>query len=118
MAMASICYGCTMRRRHLRHQWLPRFEMRILITGGAGFIGSALTRRLASQSHSLVVLDTLSEQIHGADVSFSPALLEAAECVRGDVRNHELLARLIVDVDAVVHLAAETGTGQSMYALR
>lgn len=92
--------------------------MKILITGGAGFIGSATAAKLAAAGHEITVLDTLSEQIHGVDPERSPThrkASEAAQVVRGDVRDRDLMFDLVPRFDAVLHLAAETGTGQSMY---
>lgn len=90
--------------------------MNILITGGAGFIGSRLAAKLAGQGASITVLDTLSPQIHGG-ADFPASLEKIARCVRGDVCDHDLVSKLLNDADVVVHLAAETGTGQSMYAV-
>lgn len=92
--------------------------MKVLITGGAGFIGSRLAMRLARDGASVTVLDNLSPQIHGPGAAFAPALREAAECIRGDVCDPAALAPAIGGQEAIVHLAAETGTGQSMYAVR
>lgn len=92
--------------------------MHVLITGGAGFIGSRTAHQLAAVGHDVVVLDNLSEQIHGADVEKSPTLVDVrkvARVVHGDVRDAELVGTLVGQADAVLHLAAETGTGQSMY---
>jgi dTDP-L-rhamnose 4-epimerase len=91
--------------------------MNILITGGAGFIGSRLALKLAAAGHVVTVLDTLSPQIHGTDATFAPALAAAAHCVQGSVCDKTLLAGLLGAQEAIVHLAAETGTGQSMYAV-
>lgn len=91
--------------------------MNILITGGAGFIGSRLALKLAAAGHTVTVLDTLSPQIHGPDATFSPALAAAAKCVQGSVCDKTLLAGLLGTQEVIVHLAAETGTGQSMYAV-
>ncbi len=91
--------------------------MNVLITGGAGFIGSRLAARLAGQGAHVTVLDPLSEQIHGAAADFPEPLAAVARCVRGDVRDGRLVAELISDQTVIVHLAAETGTGQSMYAV-
>lgn len=94
--------------------------MRILITGGAGFIGSRLALSLVKAGHTVRVLDNLHPQIHGADGAQSPLLAsirDVVEFVRGDVRSREDVRRSLAGVDAVVHLAAETGTGQSMYAI-
>lgn len=92
--------------------------MRILITGGAGFIGSRTAAQLSAAGHDVTLLDNLSPQIHGSDPEQSPiyrAAAEAAEIVVGDVRDRELMFRMVPTFDAVLHLAAETGTGQSMY---
>ena len=92
--------------------------LRVLITGGAGFIGSRTAQQLAGAGHSATLLDNLSPQIHGADPAASPiyrAAAAAGEIVVGDVRDRELMFRLVPTFDAVLHLAAETGTGQSMY---
>ncbi len=87
----------------------------ILITGGAGFIGLHLTRLALAAGHSVRILDNLSPQIHGENVSFVPPA--GAEFVHGDVTVRSDLERALQGVDTVVHLAAETGTGQSMYEI-
>ncbi len=90
---------------------------RILITGGAGFIGSHLVQRLYSEGHSTVVLDNLSPQIHGKvgkSATFS-AIEGKCEFIKGDVQNRDDWHRALQGVEQVIHLAAETGTGQSMY---
>lgn len=92
--------------------------MNILITGGAGFIGSRLAKAMHAQGHEVTVLDSLTRQVHGPDAQFDPALRQFARCVRGDVRDRALLADAIAGQEVIVHLAAETGTGQSMYAVR
>jgi dTDP-L-rhamnose 4-epimerase len=96
--------------------------MRILITGGAGFIGSNLALRLAGEGHTITVLDSLSPQIHGADPEQTSPLLASilphVRFVRGSVCDETVVAECIRDQEAVVHLAAETGTGQSMYEIR
>ena len=87
----------------------------ILITGGAGFIGRHLTRLALAAGHKVVILDSLSPQIHGSDATFEPPA--GALFIRGDVTVRADLERALEDVDTVVHLAAETGTGQSMYEI-
>lgn len=90
----------------------------ILVTGGAGFIGSRLSLRLASSGKRVRVLDNLSPQIHGDDAVMPQALLEAnIECVRGSVTNRKDWESALDGVSHVAHLAAETGTGQSMYEI-
>jgi dTDP-L-rhamnose 4-epimerase len=87
--------------------------MRILVTGGAGFIGSFVVDRLLAAGHTVRVLDNLDPQVHPEG---APAYLAAeAELVRGDVRDHGLLERTVADADAVVHAAAAVGVGQSLY---
>ena len=87
----------------------------ILITGGAGFIGTHLTRRALDAGYSVRILDNLSRQIHGADADFEPPA--GADFVRGDVSVREDWQKALAGMDTVVHLAAETGTGQSMYEI-
>jgi dTDP-L-rhamnose 4-epimerase len=88
---------------------------RILITGGAGFIGSHLADHLLARGHAIRALDCLSPQVHGPDAS-RPAYLDPdVELVVGDVRDPEAVRRALKGVDEVVHLAAAVGVGQSMY---
>jgi dTDP-L-rhamnose 4-epimerase len=88
---------------------------RVLITGGAGFIGSHVADLLLSSGYAVRVLDSLVEQVHGPSPS-RPAYLSAdAELIVGDIRDREALASGLRDVDAVIHLAASVGVGQSMY---
>jgi dTDP-L-rhamnose 4-epimerase len=94
--------------------------MNILITGGAGFIGSSLSIKLISLNHTVTVLDNLSPQIHGHNPENSNLYLQIKDKVnfiKGDVRNIEDWKKALHNQDAVVHLAAETGTGQSMYEI-
>ena len=86
----------------------------VLITGGAGFIGSHLVDELLRAGHAVRVLDSLVEQVHGD--SQRPEYLAAdAELIAGDVRNAEVVRGALEGVDSVVHLAARVGVGQSMY---
>jgi dTDP-L-rhamnose 4-epimerase len=93
--------------------------MNILVTGGAGFIGSRLALKLADEGHNVVVYDNLSPQIHGTDPdSQSPllcSLLGKVEIIRASVNDRSAFAFAIAQADSIVHFAAETGTGQSMY---
>jgi dTDP-L-rhamnose 4-epimerase len=88
---------------------------RVLITGGAGFIGCHLTKALLAGGHSVRVLDSLIDQVHGGRPG-NP-MLRHVELIKGDIRDRTMVARAVQGVDAVVHLAAEVGVGQSMYAV-
>lgn len=87
----------------------------VLITGGAGFIGRHVTQLLLDNGYTVRILDPLIEQVHQGQ---RPAdLPPAAELIVGDVRDRSALSRGLEKVDAVIHLAAEVGVGQSMYAV-
>ncbi|MFO7562036.1 MAG: SDR family NAD(P)-dependent oxidoreductase [Enhygromyxa sp.] len=88
---------------------------RILITGGAGFVGSHLADELINRGYEVRALDNLSEQVHGSTTERPAYLADALELIVGDVRDRDALTRALDQVDAVVHLAAAVGVGQSMY---
>lgn len=87
----------------------------VLITGGAGFIGSHLADELLSHGYRVRVLDNLTPQVHGDDVVRPRYLHPDIELVVGDVRDRDLVRRSLKGIDAVYHLAAMVGVGQSMY---
>lgn len=89
---------------------------RVLITGGAGFIGRNIARALLARDCEVVVLDALIEQVHVNGRS-SLAIPRGVRLLQGDVRDEAAVARALVGIDSVVHLAAEVGVGQSMYAI-
>jgi len=88
----------------------------ILITGGAGFIGQHLSRKLLSQGHSIRVIDNFNSQVHST-TKLPTDLAEDIDLVRDDIRNVAALKKALTGVNRIVHLAAETGTGQSMYEI-
>lgn len=95
---------------------------KILITGGAGFIGSNLALALLKKGHQITVLDNLSEQIHGKipekTSSLYLSIKDKVHFIKGTVACRETLQKAIADNTVIVHLAAETGTGQSMYEIQ
>ncbi len=89
--------------------------MKVLITGGAGFIGTHLTRRLIKEGYEVTILDNFNPQIHGNKQTISEELQQKVKLIVGDVRHKAVFHNALEGQDVVVHLAAETGTGQSMY---
>jgi dTDP-L-rhamnose 4-epimerase len=90
----------------------------VLITGGAGFIGSHLTKILCSKGYSVRILDNLSPQIHG-DAAQAPEWMDTlnVEFHKGCITKRRDIEVALDNIDIIVHLAAETGTGQSMYEI-
>lgn len=93
----------------------------ILITGGAGFIGSNIALKLNSKGYNVTVLDTLSKQIHGDNPEETSPLYQSIKdkvtFIKGSVTSREDWIKALEGQEAVIHLAAETGTGQSMYEI-
>jgi dTDP-L-rhamnose 4-epimerase len=89
--------------------------LNVLITGGAGFIGTHLARTLLLEGDSVTLLDNFSPQIHGCNSHLPPDLQSSVRLIRGDVRDESVWASALPGHQVIVHLAAETGTGQSMY---
>ena len=87
----------------------------VLVTGGAGFIGSHLVDELLREGRRVRVLDSLVEQVHGQVAQRPDYLAADAELIAGDVRNPEVVRGALEGVESVVHLAARVGVGQSMY---
>src|SRR3989338_6725109 len=89
--------------------------MKILVTGGAGFIGSFIVDKLVEKGHKVTILDNLDEQVH---IDRAPEYLnKKAKFVKGDVRDRAVFAPLIKDADVIFHEAAAVGVGQSMYKI-
>lgn len=89
----------------------------ILITGGAGFIGSHLCDHLVERGYKVKVFDNLSEQVHGKERRRPEYLNHEVELIIGDVRNREAVIDALKNIDIVFHLAANVGVGQSMYEI-
>jgi dTDP-L-rhamnose 4-epimerase len=88
----------------------------VLLTGGAGFIGSHIADLLLARGHSVRLLDNLSPQVH-AGGSRPGYLSQEAELMVGDIRDADAVSRALKGVDAVMHLASAVGVGQSMYEI-
>ena len=90
----------------------------ILITGGAGFIGSHLADALLARGDRVRALDNLSPQVHGPGVTRPDYLSPGVELIVGDVRDPAAVRRALDGVDVVYHFAAMVGVGQSMYQVQ
>lgn len=89
----------------------------ILITGGAGFIGSNLSLALLNRGYNVTVLDNLSPQIHSENSPLFNSIKDKVKFIKGTVLSYDDWKKALKEIDVVVHLAAETGTGQSMYEI-
>src|SRR3954447_26100912 len=89
----------------------------VLITGGAGFIGSHLADQLIAEGHWVRALDDLSPQVHDTGKRRPSYLHPDVELMVGDVRDATAVRRALLGVDVVFHLAARVGVGQSMYEI-
>jgi dTDP-L-rhamnose 4-epimerase len=92
-----------------------RQPMKILVTGGAGFIGQHLTRFLIKRGESVTILDNFLPQVHGGLKQLPADLVPEVRLVTGEIADADAVNDALEGVERVVHLAAETGTGQSMY---
>jgi dTDP-L-rhamnose 4-epimerase len=90
---------------------------RILVTGGAGFIGSHTVDQLIQRGDTVRVYDNLNPQVHGKNAKKPEYLHSEAEFIQGDVRDRDHFKKAIEDVELVIHDAAEVGVGQSMYSI-
>lgn len=90
---------------------------RILITGGAGFIGSNIARELLKDNFEITILDNFLTQIHGDKKKLPKDLHDKVKLIIGDVSDRKVFYEALKGQDALIHLAAETGTGQSMYKI-
>lgn len=88
---------------------------KVLITGGAGFIGLHLANLLLQEGYQIRILDNLHPQIHGTRYQLPDNLSPKTEFILGDIRDEHVLKYALRNIDIVFHLASETGVGQSMY---
>ncbi len=90
--------------------------MKFLVTGGAGFIGRWLVEKLPADAE-VVVIDSLDAQVHRTAQDFPTVLKIRAKCIRADLQDIEVYRGAVEGTDVVIHLASQTGTGQSMYEI-
>jgi dTDP-L-rhamnose 4-epimerase len=90
--------------------------VKILITGGAGFIGKWIIEKFPS-NHEIIIIDSLDGQVHKVAQDFSSDLKARAVCIKADIQSIEAYEETLESIDVVIHLAAQTGTGQSMYEI-
>ena len=89
---------------------------KVLVTGGAGFIGSFIVDDLVRRGHEVTVFDNLEPQVHGEK---KPGYLNAdAEYLAGDIRDYDALKKAVKEAEAIFHKAAMVGVGQSMFQIR
>jgi dTDP-L-rhamnose 4-epimerase len=89
--------------------------MKVLVTGGAGFVGSHTVDALVERGHEVRVFDSLDPQVHGQSAGIPEYLNPEVEFIKGDVRDRQALKKALEGMQAVFHLAAAVGVGQSMY---
>ena len=89
--------------------------MKVLVTGGAGFVGSFFVEEILRNGHEVRVIDILDPQVHQNGAQNLAGVMDQIEWVEGDVRDSRLMEEVISGMDAIVHLAAVVGVGQSMY---
>ncbi len=90
----------------------------VLVTGGAGFIGSFIVDALVEKGHKVRILDNLEPQVHGKEQKKPDYLNSEAEFILADIRDRDTLAKSLKDVEVVFHEAAAVGVGQSMYQVK
>jgi dTDP-L-rhamnose 4-epimerase len=88
----------------------------VLVTGGAGFIGRHVAQALLARGKRVRILDSFIEQVHGK-AGRPPHVIDGVEVLAGDVRDTDAVRKALKGIDGIVHLAAEVGVGQSMYAI-
>ena len=94
----------------------PRLE-KVLVTGGAGFIGSHTVDLLIDNEYEAIIVDNLEPQVHGKEQNKPDYVNKKAKFIQHDIQDKKFLTKIISEVDAVIHLAALVGVGQSMYQI-
>lgn len=89
--------------------------MKVLVTGGAGFVGSHTVDGLLARGHEVRVFDNLAPQVHGENAEIPGYLNKDVEFIKGDVRDRNAFKNAVRGMDAIFHLAAAVGVAQSMY---
>lgn len=92
--------------------------MKILITGGAGFIGSHTANQLLQEGHEVTIYDSLLAQVHISDSQFPKNLHPNIKKIKGDIRDYSAMAKAVEGQEVVYHFASLTGVGQSMYQIK
>jgi dTDP-L-rhamnose 4-epimerase len=90
---------------------------KVLVTGGAGFVGSHTIDLLAEKGYNTILFDNLEPQVHGSKAELPDYISNNVVFIHDDVRNHNSLMKVVKEVDAIIHLAAMVGVGQSMYQI-
>lgn len=108
------CFVLSHWQEPTNRRWLVK---KVLITGGAGFIGSHLADELLKKGYKVRALDCLSEQVHGLGRKRPEYLSADVELITGDIRDPESVKKALDGIDAVYHMAAAVGVGQSMYEI-
>lgn len=92
--------------------------MKVLVTGGAGFIGSHLVDALVEKGHEVRILDNLDPQVHGEEQKIPEYLNKGIEFLRGDIRDRKALKKALESIEVIFHHASAVGIGQSMYQIK
>lgn len=90
---------------------------KILVTGGAGFIGSHTVDLLIKHGYQVIILDNLEPQVHGKQKTKPDYLNKDAAFIQRNIEDHNFLSKIVSEADAIIHLAALVGVGQSMYEI-